>query len=92
MTDKQERAQERAQAERAPDRPTAAQMQAAERVGVVLESEDARRSRAMAEAQAEATRLKMDETEAGGGTHPGFYIVNGVKVNPDGTPFKDAKD
>jgi len=82
MTDRQ-RAEQRDAAEHAAARPTAAQTQAAERIGVVLESEDARRSRALAEAHAEAERLQMDE--AGPGYH---FIVNGVKVGPDGKELK----
>jgi hypothetical protein len=78
MADKQE------QAERGADRPTVAQERAAERVGVVLESEDTRRSRAMAEAHAEATRLKMDETVPGG-----RFEVNGRLVDAEGRPLKD---
>lgn len=82
MTDKQpERAVPRPSE---AERPTTAQTQAAERIGVVLESEDTRRSRALADAQAEATKLKMDETVPGG-----VYEVNGQKVDAAGKPIKD---
>jgi flagellar motor protein MotB len=44
-------------------------------------------SRATAEAQQEAERLQLDETEPGG-----RYIVGGIAVNSEGAPLDEKKD
>lgn len=85
MPDKQD---EQRATERRDERPAAA---AAPTV-VQVESEETRRSRALAEATAEASRLKMDETAQGGGSHPGFYVVGDQKVDANGKPVQDKKD
>ena len=87
MTDRQRATEQRDATAAAAERPTPAQTQAAERIGVVLESEDARRSRALADAQAEAVRLQMDETVVGG-----HYIVNGQAVDASGKAIAEKKD
>lgn len=74
------------QTDKPSDRPTPQQHAAAERIGVVLESEETRRSRAMADAHAEAVKLHMDETVPGG-----RYVVNGVEVDANGKPIADKK-
>lgn len=51
---------------------------------VVSETEETRRSRDLSLAQAEAVRLKMDETVVGG-----RYVVNGQTVDAHGKPVKD---
>lgn len=72
MTDKQTDKTERAERTAAPA-PTVVQ----------VESEETRRSRALAEAQAEAVRLAMDETQAGG-----RYKVGDRWVDANGKELK----
>lgn len=52
--------------------------------GDALATEQARQ-KALADAQAEAEKKRLDEGEEGG-----HYIVNGVHVNANGDPLKDA--
>jgi hypothetical protein len=63
------------------EQPVAAPAPQVERI-VVTESEDTRRSRALADAQAEAVRLQMDETVPGGRYKLGdrFVDANGKEV------------
>lgn len=83
MADKQTEQRPEAAPERA-ERPVAAPQ--VERI-VVTESEDTRRSRALAEAQAEAARLQMDETVPGG-----RYKLGDRFVDCNGKEITDAKD
>ncbi len=73
MTDKQTDKAEKATPAAVPQAPTIIQ----------VESEDARRSKALAEAQAEAVRLQMDETVVGG-----KYKVGDQWVDANGKPLK----